>query len=707
METAELEISLYLREAGRYIVELRYTDPHDDSSRAPVIGSASFDLDALRALLLNPVGYGTLLGESLLEEEAVRAFYQQCRANAESHNLSLRLRLSIDPSAAVLHDLRWETFREPGSDTWLATNESVVFSRFLGSSSWERVQPRSKGKLRALLVIANPQDLKEGSYTVGEQTLAPVDVDGELERARAALGEIPCEVLASDPAKPGNASLGNILARLRDNYDVLYLVAHGALLNRPPAGPYLWLEKEDGSADVVPGAQLVDAIHDLTQANRPRLVVLASCQSAGKGGEQRSSDPQGALVALGPQLARAGVPAVIAMQGEVTMDTIAGFMPVFFRELLADGQIDRAAAAARSAVRQRADFWMPVLYMRLRSGRLWFEPGFSGERAEFEKWPAIVRSISKKLCTPILGPGLYESLLGSPHEIAMRWAEQYNYPLRPQERDSMPQIAQFLQFNQYENAPLDELEEYGVQALRTRYGDKLPASLLKGPTTLDEIIDAAGAVFRKDRPLDPHRVIASLPLPVLITTNYNNLLESALKEAGKQPEILLCPWNEFVEQTQESVFDRDPSYYPSPERPLVYHLFGHLSEPESVVLTEDEYFDFLIGVTRNQDLIPEAVRRALTDTALLFLGFQLDDWQFRVLLRSVLALQGGGRRSRYPHIAAQLSPEDGTILQPERARRYLEKYFDNVSRDVQISLYWGSIEDFVQDLSQRLETVTA
>ena len=707
METAELEISLYLREAGQYIVELRYTDPNDDSSRAPVIGSATFDLEALRALMLNPAGYGTLLGESLLGEEAVRTFYLQCRANAESHNLTLRVRLSLDISASALHDLRWETFREPGSDAWLATNENVIFSRFLGSSSWERVQPRSKGELRALLVIANPQDLKEGSYTVGEQTLAPVDVAGELERARAALGEIPIEVLASDPDKPGAASLANILTRLRDAYDVLYLVAHGALLNRPPAGPYLWLEKDDGTADVVPGVQLVDAIRDLFQTSRPRLVVLASCQSAGKGGEQRSSDPQGALVALGPQLARAGVPAVMAMQGEVSMDTIAGFMPVFFRELIADGQIDRAAAAARSAVRQRADFWMPVLYMRLRSGRLWFEPGFTGERAEFEKWPAIVRSINKTLCTPILGPGLYESLLGSPREISRRWAEQYNYPLRPQERDSMPQVAQFLQFNQYEHAPLDELEEYGVQALRERYGDLLPASLQKGAVTLDEVIDAAGAIFRKDRPFDPYRVIAGLPLPVMITTNYNNLLESALLEAGKKPEILLCPWNEFVEQTQESVFDRDPSYYPSAERPLVYHLFGRLAEPDSVVLTEDDYFDFLIGVTRNQDLIPEAVRRALTDTALLFLGFQLDDWQFRVLLRSVLALQGGGRRSRYPHIAAQLEPEDGAILQPERARRYLEKYFDNVSRDVQISLYWGSVDDFAHDLSQHIESVPA
>jgi hypothetical protein len=122
------------------------------------------------------------------------------------------------------------------------------------------------------------------------------------------------------------------------------------------------------------------------------------------------------------------------------------------------------------------------------------------------------------------------------------------------------------------------------------------------------------------------------------------------------------------------------------------------------VLTEDDYFDFLIGVTRNQDLIPEAVRRALTDTALLFLGFQLEDWQFRVLLRSILSQQGGMRRSRYPSIAAQIEPDEERILEPNRARRYLEAYF---TQDAQISLYWGSVDDFVLDLKKHLKPVTA
>jgi hypothetical protein len=703
MENAELEIGLYPRDADTYLLELRYNDPQDEASRAPVIGTVSFDLVALRGLLLNPQDYGKQLSDQLFADEKVRNFYGQCLAAAESHNLPVRLRLSIDAGAAALQDLRWETLRAPGKDEWIVTSENLIFSRFLGSASWERVQLRSKGDLKALVVVANPQDLAEGKYVIQDQTLAPVDVEGELTRAQKSLEGIVVDSLVSNPDQPGNASLKHILEKLRDGYDILYLVAHGALLNRPPAGPYLWLEQDDGSADVVPGAALVDPIRDLLQSRRPRLIVLASCQSAGKGGEQRGSDPLGALAALGPQLARAGIPAVIGMQGEVTMTTIEELMPVFFRELLRDGQIDRAMAAARSAVRQRPDAWMPVLFTRLRGGRLWYVPGFSGDRSDFEKWPALVRSIQKNQCTPILGPGLYESLLGSQREIARSWSEQYHYPLDPNERDSLPQVAQFLQVNQYEHAPLDELDEYGVRMLRARYGDQLPENLRTGPTTLDELILASGKLTRSEKDDDPYRVLAELPLPVYITTNYNNLLANALEEAGKKPEVVLCPWNEDTEQV-ESVYDSEPGYFPSIDRPLVYHLFGRLSEPSSVVLTEDDYFDFLIGVTRNQDLIPEAVRRALTDTALLFLGFQLDDWQFRVLFRSILAQQGGMRRARYPHIAAQIEPEEGRLLEPDRARRFLETYF---FRDAQISLYWGSVEDFVRDLKPHWKPVPA
>jgi hypothetical protein len=144
---------------------------------------------------------------------------------------------------------------------------------------------------------------------------------------------------------------------------------------------------------------------------------------------------------------------------------------------------------------------------------------------------------------------------------------------------------------------------------------------------------------------------------------------------------------------------RDPNYQPTAKEPLVFHLFGRFQEPESLLLTEDDYFDYMIGVTKNRKLIPGKVLRALTDSALLFLGFQLDEWNFRVLFRVLMSQEGEKRRKNYAQVPAQIDPEEVRNLDAEGARRYLETYFQHGN----ISIYWGSPEDFLKELQRRLK----
>ena len=145
------------------------------------------------------------------------------------------------------------------------------------------------------------------------------------------------------------------------------------------------------------------------------------------------------------------------------------------------------------------------------------------------------------------------------------------------------------------------------------------------------------------------------------------------------------------------MFERDHGYRPSEERPLVYHLFGHNARPRSLVLTEDDYFDFLISVTEDPSLVPLPVRSALADSALLFLGFGLEDWDVRILLRSLVSQEGAHKLSKYTHVAAQLDLAD-SVLSPHRARRYLEKYFTKFRRP-SIDIFWGSVDEFAAGLA--------
>ncbi len=675
---ADLEIGLHRRDADRYQIELRFSRPDSEADDRLARGDAlyvRFDMEHLRSLLWDDAAYGKALAESLFASQEVWNAFDKARTVAQTLDAPLRVRLFIGPSAPELHSLRWETLRDLQEDRCLLTDENLLFSRYLSSFDWRPVRLRPQSELRSLVVIANPSD-------IAKYQMDGIAVEEELARAESGLGAIPVTALASG----GKAALSNLLASLRDGYDILYLVAHGMLVDDEP---WLWLEDESGATHRVSGNDLVMRLRELE--HRPRLIVLASCQSAGTGQEPAAGE-HGVLAALGSRLAEAGIPAVIAMQGFITIETVEAFMPIFFEELQRDGQIDRAIAVARGTVREHSDWWMPALFMRLKSGRIWYAPGFAEEKGRTDKWPRLLKSIKDRRCTPILGPDLTESLLGSRREIARRWAETYHFPMAPHEQEELPQVAQYLAIDQDPMFPRESLMDYLRQELLHRYGDVLPDNL--GKASLDDLIRAVGAQRLEHDPAKSYRILAELPFPIYISTNPSNLLADALTAAGKEPRVELCRWSDYI--AYPSIYDDDPDYVPDEQHPLVYHLFGVLEDLESVVLTEDDYFDYLLGVARNNDLIPDVVRRALTDTALLFLGFQMNDWNFRVLFRSIMTREGGGRRKRYAHVAAQITPEEGRILEPERARRYLEKYF----QDARISIYWGSADDFVEELYQ-------
>jgi CHAT domain-containing protein len=307
-EYFDLEVGLYRQDADTCAVELRFRQPNDQADPTPVRGTAQFDLRELLARRLDPTGYGLLLSQRLFaDQEVLGTFKEACKAT-ETANGTLRLRLYVDRSVPELHNLYWETLRDPRADTWpaaapwLVPNQRVLLSRYGRSRDWRPVRLRPKGDLRALVFVANPSDV--ANETPGGRPLTPVDVPGELQRAREALQPIKADEIASDPLEPGRATLSALLAAVDREYDVVYLVCHGALVRRDPQGtpePYVWLEAADGTSDRVPGIDLVDRLRDAL--HRPALVVLASCQSAGDGGQLQAAD-QGALAALGPRWTR-------------------------------------------------------------------------------------------------------------------------------------------------------------------------------------------------------------------------------------------------------------------------------------------------------------------------------------------------------------------------------------------------------------------
>ncbi len=686
------DLEILLRRQGddagdhQYQVELRYQPAGSEAESVPGSGPATLDPDAL-ALEAPPVedadAYGRLLTQQLFAGGGLRAGFIEALSRAEEAGSALRLRLVLS-GAEELHRLRWELLRRPDKDTPLSADAAIVLSRYLVTADPLPVHTRPKSQLRALVMVANPTGLNPAQ-------LAPIDAPAEIAVARENLQPISTQVVA-EPASGKRATLDNLLDSLNQGkFDILYLVCHGRILD---GDSQLYFENEAGAVELVAGSTL-QAEFERLRDNRPNLVILASCESAGDG-EGR------ALAALGPRLAEAGVPAVIAMQDVVSIETNRLFMAAFFKEIYRHGVIDRAVSVARWETREAHDYWVPVLFMRLKNGRIW--TGFS-EKASADLWPVLSQAVRNKQVVPILGTGLVEPIIGSLRDISAHWAEIYDYPIFDHDRDSVAQIAQFMAVKYGLAFTKTTLEETLVEKLRSERRDDLAG--LRAGATLDETINLLAAKRRQRTPEDAYRVLAGLPLKYFVTSNLSGVLESALVEAGKTPRTLISPWNEHVRScyfgqdpddpscTGEMLYDFDFNTIDE-HNPLVFHPFGRLSDPDSVVLTEDEYFQYLTGLQQhdNLDLLVKKLPHGIFSGTLLFLGFHLIDWEFRVLLQTLFAFESSKLFRRKKHIAV-IQLDQAGIKDIQGARDYLEQ---RLQESWDIRMYVGSPEDFIAEL---------
>ena len=284
-------------------------------------------------------------------------------------------------------------------------------------------------------------------------------------------------------------------------------------------------------------------------------------------------------------------------------------------------------------------------------------------------WQEIIGAIEADECTPFIGAGASAARFQVGGQLAANLAKQHEYPF--DDNDDLASVAQFAAIHRVAT-PLLKRQVAGM------------------------FCDTSPPDFRDQD--DPHGVLADLPLSVYITTNYDDLMCQALKSRSRQPLRAVCPW--YTQDSAKLLEARRPFKQPGrvrPHAPIVYHLHGHHEAAESLVLTEDDYIEFLVQASKNKNLLPAAVREALSSRMLLFIGYGLHDWTFRVLFRGLLAVQPS--YAQYSHLSVQLPPVNNGLSDDEQdqVKEYLTDYFSRQK----IFVFWGSAKDFAKQLRDR------
>lgn len=282
-----------------------------------------------------------------------------------------------------------------------------------------------------------------------------------------------------------------------------------------------------------------------------------------------------------------------------------------------------------------------------------------------DDWDTLLDRINGGECTPFIGAGVNYGVLPLGADIASRWATKYGYPL--EDCHDLARVAEYLAVARDKMRP--------KELIRKEFEGVAPPDF----TAAD----------------DPLGVLADLPLPIYLTTNYDDFMVQALKSRKRDPRQELCIWNSQLEKKVKSVvFGAASTLPPTVANPVVFHLHGHSGVLDSMVLTESDYLDFLVYVSKHNDLLPPRIQEALTGASLLFIGYRLADWDFRVIFRSlVLSMEDSLRRMS---VAVQLLPDAGGQGRDE-AIAYLTKYFGGM----EIRIYWGTAKEFAAELRER------
>lgn len=691
---AELEITLERGKGTDLNAHFVLRLPDGETDLRHEARDLKLDLEELRSVEHVPLEYGRKLQAMLLGGERAQTLLIKGRQATK-----LRIRLVLSESVADLQALHWERLTDPSAeDRHLLRAPNILFSRYLASDDRRPYFRRRREELKALVAIASPHDLAARGF-------APISVARELERARNGLGAIQVDVLPrcvgeGGTSRKARATEGEVLDALRaQDYDVLYLVCHGTIHSSVAPEPTLILEDEDGITAEVSGEHLVKRLGELTHL--PRLVVLASCESAGAGAAP-------AMMALGPQLALAGVPAVLAMNGSVAMKTVERFMPRFFESLSQDGLVDQAVAEGRKRIEDPGEDWKPVLFMRLVTGRMWYGAGFQRSEGAVSSWEEIWNNIYRGRAAVVLGQGMLNSLFGPGFDlgswIARRWADRSDFPLSPHQRDDLTAAAQYLA-RRSAAYPHDRFVTELIGEIERRLGR--PESVRGGPQELDDLL-AELLEQQSARGVNLYRMLAELPFPVYITTCPDNLLCHTIeatrlrvgqdKGESRTPRRAALRWKKGIAPLpEEPRRGRSRGSSADPKNPVVYHLFGTLADTRSLVLTQDDYFDFLVN-SRSKDVLDDrdpGPLAKLQSGSVIFLGFHFDSWEFRTVQHMLIGRESNPNWEE-PHIAAQIVPDDDRVLDPVATRIYLRELYMKLN----MSLYLGTVEDFLTDLQR-------
>jgi formylglycine-generating enzyme required for sulfatase activity len=299
--------------------------------------------------------FGQELFNSLFNAD-VRSLFFESKRIAGSQGKFLRVRLRIlDPQLAALP---WEYLFDARQNEYLCLAHSTPLIRYLEVA--QPPQPLTIAPpLRILAMIASPSDT------------TPLNAAVEKERLERALAALIADGLVELTWLSGQTwrDLHRAMRPNQGPWHVFHFVGHGGFDAQRDEGLLVFADQA-GRSDL---RTATDVARLLSGQPTLRLALLNACEGA-------YASQSDIFASTAATLVQQGIPAVIAMQYEITDHAAIEFSAQFYDALTAGLPVDSAVTDARRAValaiNNTLEWGIPVLFMRSPDGVIFaFEEG--------------------------------------------------------------------------------------------------------------------------------------------------------------------------------------------------------------------------------------------------------------------------------------------------------------------------------------------
>lgn len=131
---------------------------------------------------------------------------------------------------------------------------------------------------------------------------------------------------------------------------------------------------------------------------------------------------------------------------------------------------------------------------------------------------------------------------------------------------------------------------------------------------------------------------------LVVTTNYDQLLELAYKEKmSKDLEVVIYNGGRDFNKSQGGLHmgmksDEKPAVWRPDCLTCLFKMHGCISQADgnNLVITEEDYINFISNSMSEDDRrrLPLHVRAHIKKSTIVFIGYSLEDWNFRVMFKA-------------------------------------------------------------------------